>query len=296
MEVAWNGPKVAPYEANAERARPIPIVYQTTSPKKKAPPAESEAHAPHAADHPHDTPAKTAHDSPAAPAVPAAAPDPHAVPAADPHAAPATAAAHDPHAAVDGLSPADSLAKLKTGNDRFVAGKPEHPDQSVARRSEVAKGQHPYAIILSCSDSRVPPELVFDAGLGDLFVVRVAGNTADESAIGSIEYAVEHLGATLIVVLGHERCGAVKAAVDSADATAPAPGHLPAVLEPIAPAVKQVKNFPGDTVDFAVRANVANTVEQLKTSDPVLSERLKSGKLQIVGGRYDLETGAVELK
>jgi len=216
-------------------------------------------------------------------------------PAPAPHDV-AKAHAADAHEVVAGVTPAEALKKLREGNARFVSGKPEHPDQSNDRRSEVAKGQHPYAIILSCSDSRVPPELVFDAGLGDLFIVRVAGNTADDSAIGSIEYAVEHLGANLIVVLGHERCGAVKAAVDSADSTAAAPGHLAAVLDPIAPSVKEVKGKPGDIVDLAVRANVARVVAQLKASKPVLADLVSTGKLQIIGGRYDLETGEAELK
>ena len=115
------------------------------------------------------------------------------------------------------LSPQDAWARLRAGNARFVDGRPEHPNQSFAHRIEVAKGQHPYAIVLTCSDSRVPPEILFDTGLGDIFVIRVAGNTADDAAIASMEYAVEHLHVPLIVVLGHERCGAVQAAVQAVD-------------------------------------------------------------------------------
>ncbi len=213
----------------------------------------------------------------------------------------AAAASHDKPAAGGhdtpaGVAPAEAIAKLKAGNARYVAGNPQRPSQSIERRTEVAKGQHPYAIILSCSDSRVPPELVFDAGLGDLFIVRVAGNTADDAAIGSIEYAVEHLGANLIVVLGHERCGAVKAAVESAGSTAPAPGHLGAVLSPIAPAVAATKGQAGDPVDLTVRENVSRVVAQLKACKPLLAERVAAGKLQVIGGRYDLDTGVTELK
>jgi len=194
------------------------------------------------------------------------------------------------------VSPEQALQKLVAGNARYVSGRLEHPDQTVARREEVAKSQHPFAIVLSCSDSRVPPEIVFDTGLGDLFVVRIAGNTADDAVIGSIEYAIEHLGATLVVVLGHERCGAVKATVDTASSTAPAPGHLAALLDPIRPAVKAVEGRSGDLLDNAVRENVARVVGQLKQSKPVLAERVAAGKLQVVGGRYDLDTGIVELK
>jgi carbonic anhydrase len=113
-----------------------------------------------------------------------------------------------------GVSPDDARTQLMQGNARYVAAKMKHPTQSAERRIEVAKGQHPVAVVLGCADSRVPPELLFDQGLGDLFTVRVAGNIADDAVIGSIEYALEHLGATLVMVLGHERCGAVQAAVD----------------------------------------------------------------------------------
>lgn len=208
-------------------------------------------------------------------------------PAATPVAAP-------PAAEVKSVAPDAALAMLREGNARFVAGRSIHPDQNVARRTELAKGQHPYAVVLSCSDSRVPPELVFDAGLGDLFVVRVAGNTADDAAIGSIEYAVEHLGATAIMVLGHAKCGAVSAAVQTAE-TGASPGHLPAVLQPIYPSVAAVKGKGGDAVDLAVRANVVRVADQLRKAAPVLRERVEAGMLKIVGGRYDLETGRVEM-
>lgn len=206
------------------------------------------------------------------------------------------ASANGTHAPAAAVTPSEAIARLRSGNARFVAGHLQHPQQSLARRSEVATGQHPYAIILSCSDSRVPPEVIFDAGLGDLFVVRVAGNTADDAAIGSIEYGVEHLGAALIVVLGHERCGAVQAAVESAGSASAAPGHLGAVIGPILPAVQASKATSGDRVDLAVRANVDRVVAQLKASHPVLAEEVAAGKLQIIGGRYDLDTGEAVLK
>src|SRR5215218_7417660 len=125
------------------------------------------------------------------------------------------------------MKPADALKAIMEGNARFVAAKAAYPHQTVEQRTSVAGGQHPIAVVLSCSDSRVPPELVFDQGLGDLFVVRVAGNVADDAVIASIEYAVEHLGPTLVVVLGHEKCGAVAATLDAVKTGGAVPGHLP---------------------------------------------------------------------
>jgi carbonic anhydrase len=172
----------------------------------------------------------------------------------------------------------------------------EHPSQSAQRLHEVAKGQHPFAIILSCSDSRVPPEIVFDAGLGDLFVVRVAGNTAADAAIGSIEYAAEHLGAPLLVVMGHRRCGAVQAALAALNSSEPAPGHLDAFITPIIPAAKMAKQTGTDHVlDLAVQENVRRVVEQLTTSKPILAEMVHEHKLAIIGCVYDLDTGHVNI-
>jgi carbonic anhydrase len=151
--------------------------------------------------------------------------------------------------------------------------------------------QKPIAVIVSCSDSRVPPELVFDQGLGDLFDVRTAGHVVGDMELGSIEYAAEHLGTPLIVVLGHERCGAVTAAVSGGEA----PGHIPAVVKAIAPAVAETKSAGGDAVENAMRANVRDTVRALRSSDPVLSHLVHEGKLKVVGGRYDLDTGQVEI-
>jgi carbonic anhydrase len=183
----------------------------------------------------------------------------------------------------------EALARLKAGNERFVTGQLIHPNAGAERRAEVAKGQKPYAIVVGCSDSRVGPEVVFDQGLGDLFVVRTAGNVVDDVALGSIEYAVAHFGVPVIFVLGHTRCGAVSAAVAGGEA----PGHVGSIVEKIKPAVEETKGKEGDPVDNAVRANVRNVVNQLRNAGPILSALVKSGKLRVVGGCYDLETGKV---
>lgn len=193
----------------------------------------------------------------------------------------------------EGTSPSENIAqkKLLEGNKRFVEGKMSHPDQAAARRTELAKSQHPFAVIVSCSDSRVPPEVLFDQGLGDLFVIRLAGNILNDAAIGSIEYAVEHLGAKYVMVLGHERCGAVDATVKGGEA----PGHIGSLVKAIQPAVDKAKTQQGDLLDNAVKANVAMVVQQLKTSAPILEESVKKGSLAIVGARYDLDEGAVAI-
>jgi len=147
------------------------------------------------------------------------------------------------------------------------------------------------AVILGCADSRVPPEVIFDQGLGDLFVVRVAGNVVDDIVLGSIEYAAAHLHTPLIVVLGHFRCGAVGATVAGGELE----GHLPGLAAAIQPAVDRVKGLPGDLVDHAVRANARMVADQLESSAPVLAELVEAGRLKIVATCYDLDTGAVEL-
>lgn len=191
------------------------------------------------------------------------------------------------------LTPDASLKMLQDGNARFVSGALQHPHQDAARRGDVASGQRPFAVILACADSRVAPEVVFDEGLGDLFVIRVAGNIADDAVLGSIEYAVEHLGSPLVVVMGHERCGAVTAAVDAVKTGAPPPGHLSALVDPIRPAVTSQK--PGeDLLDRAIVANVAEQVAKV-SADEELAAAIKSGKLKVVGGRYDLDTGEFKL-
>jgi carbonic anhydrase len=186
----------------------------------------------------------------------------------------------------------DALKRLQEGNARFVAGHINHvvPETFASVRRELVKGQSPFAVVVGCSDSRVGPEIIFDQGLGDVFVIRTAGEVVDATALGSIEYAVEHLGSSLIVVLGHERCGAVAAAV----AGAKEPGHIATVLKAIEPAVQQTKGKAGDPVDNAVRAQAIDVAQQLQQAKPILAERVHSGKLKIVAARYDLHTGKVE--
>jgi len=194
-------------------------------------------------------------------------------------------------AAVFAYEAEDARQKLIEGNKRYVDAKMIYPNQTALRRSEIAKGQHPFAVILGCSDSRVPPEIIFDQGLGDLFVIRVAGNITDNVVLGSIEYAVEHLGVRYIMVLGHEGCGAVEATVKEGHA----PGHIDCIVKAIRPVLKKIKNSPGDTLDNAVRANVLSVVAQLKSSKPILAELFKKGELVIDGARYDLEDGDVAI-
>ena len=189
------------------------------------------------------------------------------------------------------VKPEESFKRLQDGNERFVAGTPTQTSKDAKRRAEVAQGQKPFAIVVSCSDSRVGPEVVFDQGLGDIFVVLTAGHVVDDVGLGSIEYAVEHLGASLILVLGHERCGAVAATVAGGEAH----GHVSAIVKAIKPAVTKTKGQPGDAVDNAVRAQVLEVVGQLQKADHLLAERVKAGKLKVAGARHDLDTGRVEV-
>ena len=196
-------------------------------------------------------------------------------------------------AAAEGSAVSGNVAqqKLIDGNKRYVDARPSHPNQTAQHRTEVSKGQHPFAAIVSCADSRVPPEILFDQGLGDLFVIRLAGNVMDDAALASLEYAVEHLGVKYIMVLGHERCGAVEATLKGGEA----PGHIGSLVKAIQPAVEKTKNQPGDPLDNAVRANVTMVVHQLKSSAPILEELVKKGNLTVVGARYDLDDGGVAI-
>ncbi len=206
------------------------------------------------------------------------------------------AAADGQHAAPGGhdtgekVSKTESLERLKAGNARYVSGSLTHPHQDIGRRTKLAGGQSPFAIVLGCADSRTSPELVFDQGLGDLFVVRVAGNMANDQNIGSIEYSVEHLNSRLIVVLGHERCGAVKASREILASGGKAPGHIGSLIDAIKPAVESTKNA---DMEETVKANVKNVVKQLRESGPILKEMVDKGELGVVGAYYDLDTGAV---
>jgi carbonic anhydrase len=188
------------------------------------------------------------------------------------------------------VSPADAISRLKEGNGRFTAGNLQHPRQSNEIRTQLAKNQHPFAIIVDCSDSRVPPEIIFDQGLGDLFVLRVAGNVIDDHSLGSIEYAVDHLGVHLILVLGHQSCGAVKAAKETIAAKGKAPGHIQSLVTAIEPAVEATVK--GD-LDTTIKANVRNVVQALRSSTPILRTKVDSGEVQVTGGYYSLDTGSV---
>jgi carbonic anhydrase len=194
------------------------------------------------------------------------------------------------------MSADEALQKLKEGNGRYVAGKPKHLNQTRKRRAEtVAKGQHPFATVLACSDSREAVEILFDQGIGDVFVVRVAGNVADVDEIGSMEYGVDHLVTPLLVVLGHTHCGAVTAVAQGAELH----GSIPALVDNIIPAVKKVKDAnPGisgkELIDKSIPANVWQSIEDLLTKSPAARERVKKGDLKIIGAVYDLESGKID--
>jgi len=214
------------------------------------------------------------------------------------------------------VPPAEAISRLKAGNARYTSGKEQPPessqerafeatnsyenagltflgmtaDQAAKRRAELTKSQHPFAIIVSCSDSRVPPEIVFDQGLGDLFVLRVAGNVIDDHSLGSIEYAVDHLAVRLIVVLGHQRCGAVKAAKETIAAKGKAPAHIQSLVTAIKPAVEATVH--GD-LEATVEANVKNVTQALRSSPPILKPKVDSGEVRVIGAYYNLDTGAV---
>jgi carbonic anhydrase len=191
------------------------------------------------------------------------------------------------------LSPDEALERLKKGNARYVEGVMKRHDFG-AERGALAGGQNPFAGILSCADSRIAPEYAFDSGRGDLFVVRVAGNFAEEDGIASLEYTVKFLGTPLLVVLGHDSCGAVTAAIKTVKDGVELPGHLPHLVEHIAPAVKTAMSEPGDLLANATRENVLLNVEKLKTASPILSQYVADKKLRVVGGIYKLSDGRVE--
>jgi len=185
----------------------------------------------------------------------------------------------------------EALEKLIQGNRRHLAGQFTITMRLAERRQEVAKVQRPFAAILGCSDSRLPPEIVFDHSLGDLFVVRVAGNIVDAPGLGSLEFAVTQFGTPLILVLGHARCGAVAAALTGAKV----PGHILSVVDAIMPSIVLAKGQPGDPLDNAIRSNIRMTVDRLKSAAPILDERVTAGQLKIVGAIYSLDTGRVDL-
>src|SRR5438105_12682909 len=215
------------------------------------------------------------------------------------------------------VPPAEAMSRIKEGNGRYMSGNQQHPHESseereyiattsyenagmiflgmtaaeaAKRRAELTKSQHPFAVVVGCSDSRVPPEIVFDQGLGDLFVVREAGNVIDDHSLGSIEYAVDHLAVRLVVVLGHQRCGAVKAAKETIAAKTEAPAHIQSLVTAIQPAVAATAQ--GD-LEATVREEGKNVVQALRSSAPVLKAKVDSGELKVVGAYYSLDTGSV---
>ena len=192
------------------------------------------------------------------------------------------------------MSGDESLLKLLEGNKRFISGQLTTKDCSTEKRQELTNGQHPFATVLSCSDSRVAPEVIFDEGLGDVFIVRVAGNVVEPTTLGSIEYGAEHLHTPLLVILGHESCGAVKATLE---AKGKPEGNIGAIIKKIMPAVntaKKAKKGPDETLNLAVQENIKNTYKDIMKSK-VVKELVHEGKLKVVAAEYYLGTGKVEL-
>jgi carbonic anhydrase len=192
------------------------------------------------------------------------------------------------------MTPAASLERLLKGNERYVEGVSLRHDFKHEREA-LAGGQNPFAAILSCADSRIAPEYAFDSGRGDLFVCRVAGNFANAESVASLEYAVAELGTPLILVLGHDACGAVNATIKSLKDGTTLPGHLPSLVEALAPAVKAVSQQGGDTLAKAIKQNVVDNVVKLSSATPILSAAVEQGKLKVAGGIYRLKDGRVEM-
>ena len=190
------------------------------------------------------------------------------------------------------------LKRLLEGNQRFMKGEAANPRRGPDDFRPLAEGQRPIAVIVGCSDSRVPPELLFDQGVGDLFVIRVAGNVvkgAGPPVKGSIEYGVAELGASLVMILGHSECGAVKAAIKHLEDKDALPGSIEPLVNSIRPAVVKARRMPGNLLDNALRANVAIGVEQLRGLQPIVAPAVKHGRVKVVGAMYDLRTGSVTL-
>ncbi len=183
------------------------------------------------------------------------------------------------------ITPDEALKKLMDGNQRFVNNKRKHPNQSSLRLTEVAQGQNPFAAVLGCADSRVPVEMIFDQGLGDIFVVRNAGNIATPEEIGSLEFGTLILEAKVLMVMGHQNCGAVQATI----AGNAVPGSISTIVDAIKPAVQ-----PNQTIEESVKSNIKLQVKNLQNS-PIISQMMQEGKLKVVGGYYNLETGIIEI-
>jgi carbonic anhydrase len=193
------------------------------------------------------------------------------------------------------LTPDEALRALHDGNERFAADAPFRPEIGSARRAATARGQGPFASIVSCADSRVAPELVFSRGIGELFVVRTAGNIADAVALGSVEYSVAVLGSPLLVVMGHASCGAVAAAVDVVEKGTTFPGVIGEMVQPIIPAVLEARRMSGGTLlDNSIVSNAKRVANRLVTQSSVLQEAVRGGKLKVAPARYDLDDGDVD--
>jgi carbonic anhydrase len=192
------------------------------------------------------------------------------------------------------LPPDAALERLEKGNGRYVEGVSLRHDFKHEREA-LAGGQNPYAAILSCADSRIAPEYAFDSGRGDLFVCRVAGNFANDESVASLEYGVAVLGVPLILVLGHDACGAVDATIKSLKDNTTLPGHMPSLVAGIAPSVKAVSQQAGDTLGLAIRQNVIDNVAKLRAATPILSAAVEQQKLKVVGGIYRLKDGRVDM-
>ena len=191
--------------------------------------------------------------------------------------------------------PQVALDRLMAGNQRFVDAQMQHPDQDPDHRLKLSsQGQQPFATILTCSDSRLPPELLFDQGLGDLFVARVAGNIVDPALLGSVEYAVGHLKTPLIVVLGHEKCGAVQATLESIQHHQTPHGDIAALVTAITPAVAVAEQRPGDLLDNTIRANAEQSLDAIKKSSE-LTGPLASGQLKAIAAYYSIDDGRISL-
>jgi carbonic anhydrase len=191
-------------------------------------------------------------------------------------------------------NPDEALAQLMQGNARFVDAKMVHPAQDPEHRLRVSQGQQPFATILTCSDSRLPPEVIFDQGLGDLFVVRVAGNIVDAALTGSVEYAVDHLNTPLVVVIGHQRCGAVEATLESIQHNSKPHGDIGALVSAITPAIPVAEQRPGDLLENTVRVNAEMSRDALAKS-PELAGRIKSGEVKTLAAYYSLDDGRIAL-
>jgi carbonic anhydrase len=194
----------------------------------------------------------------------------------------------EPAVAQNDMSPDDAIKMLMDGNERFVLKKRTNPHQDMARLTEVAKGQHPFASVLSCADSRVPVEIIFDQGLGDIFVVRNAGNIVTPEETGSLEFGSLVLGTKVLMILGHKSCGAVMATLKGGEF----PGQIGSIVAAIQPAVSRIKGQAGDELENATKANVVLEIERI-TASPVISKLIEEGKLKVIGGVYDLDTGKV---